>query len=157
MPVRLSSFVHFQLWTVCLARLLGSHLGEPICWPRRDMTTTCSGNPGYEQRPADSTLARGPFTRSATGRCSPRCAVAARFAGSDRGATQRYHAGYGTQPSAVGTVMGIDWGDPRRSQMTAIGHDTRFASSHRRVRLSKMRVPWTRGATSGVLLVILGA
>jgi hypothetical protein len=41
--------------------------------------------------------------------------------------------------------------------MTAIGHDTRFASSHRGVRLSKMRVPWTRGATSGVLLVILGA
>jgi hypothetical protein len=41
--------------------------------------------------------------------------------------------------------------------MTAIGHDTSFASSHRGVRLSKMRVPWTRGATSGVLLVILGA
>jgi hypothetical protein len=41
--------------------------------------------------------------------------------------------------------------------MTAIGHDTRFASSDRGVRLSRMRVPWTRGATSGVLLVILGA
>ena len=41
--------------------------------------------------------------------------------------------------------------------MTAIGHDARFASSDRGVQLSKMRVPWTRGATSGVLLVILGA
>jgi hypothetical protein len=41
--------------------------------------------------------------------------------------------------------------------MTAIGHDTRFASSDRGVQLSRMRVPWTRGATSGVLLVILGA
>jgi hypothetical protein len=41
--------------------------------------------------------------------------------------------------------------------MTAIGHDTRFASSDRGVQASKMRVPWTRGATSGVLLVILGA
>ena len=41
--------------------------------------------------------------------------------------------------------------------MTAIGHDVRFASSDRGVQLSKMRVPWTRGATSGVLLVILGA
>jgi hypothetical protein len=41
--------------------------------------------------------------------------------------------------------------------MTAIGHDTRFASSDRGVQLSRMRVPWTRGALSGVLLVILGA
>jgi hypothetical protein len=41
--------------------------------------------------------------------------------------------------------------------MTAIGHDMSVASTHRRVQLSKMRVPWTRGATSGVLLVILGA
>src|SRR5215468_1296902 len=41
--------------------------------------------------------------------------------------------------------------------MTAIGHDMRFASSDRGVQASKMRVPWTRGATSGVLLVILGA
>lgn len=41
--------------------------------------------------------------------------------------------------------------------MTAIGHDMRVASSDRGVRLSKMRVPWTRGATSGLLLVILGA
>lgn len=41
--------------------------------------------------------------------------------------------------------------------MTAIGHDTRFAFSDRGVQLSRMRVPWTRGATSGALLVILGA
>jgi hypothetical protein len=41
--------------------------------------------------------------------------------------------------------------------MTAIGHDMGFASSDRGVQASKMRVPWTRGATSGVLLVILGA
>src|SRR6266536_1351377 len=41
--------------------------------------------------------------------------------------------------------------------MTAIGHGTRFAFSDRGVRLSRMRVPWTRGATSGALLVILGA
>jgi hypothetical protein len=41
--------------------------------------------------------------------------------------------------------------------MTAIGHDMRLAYSDRGVQLNKMRVPWTRGATSGVLLVILGA
>ena len=41
--------------------------------------------------------------------------------------------------------------------MTAIGHDMRVASTDRGVQLSKMRVPWTRGATSGVLLIILGA
>lgn len=41
--------------------------------------------------------------------------------------------------------------------MTAIGHDTRFAFSDRGVRLSRMRVPWTRGATSGALLLVLGA
>lgn len=41
--------------------------------------------------------------------------------------------------------------------MTAIGHDMRFASSDRGVQTSKMRVPWTRGATSGVLLLIFGA
>jgi hypothetical protein len=41
--------------------------------------------------------------------------------------------------------------------MTAIGHDTRVASTDRGVQLSKMRVPWTRGATSGVLLIIFGA
>src|SRR6266545_4954728 len=41
--------------------------------------------------------------------------------------------------------------------MTAIGHDMRFAFSDRGVRLSRMRVPWTRGATSGALLLIFGA
>jgi len=41
--------------------------------------------------------------------------------------------------------------------MTAIGHDVKFAVSDRGIQLSKMRVPWTRGATSGALLVILGA
>jgi hypothetical protein len=41
--------------------------------------------------------------------------------------------------------------------MTAIGHDVRLASTDRGVQLSKMRVPWTRGATSGVLLIIFGA
>jgi hypothetical protein len=41
--------------------------------------------------------------------------------------------------------------------MTAIGHDMRFASSDRGIRLSRMRVPWTRGAMSGVMLIILGA
>jgi hypothetical protein len=41
--------------------------------------------------------------------------------------------------------------------MTAVGHDMRFAGSHRGIRLSRMRVPWTRGATSGALLLILGA
>jgi hypothetical protein len=41
--------------------------------------------------------------------------------------------------------------------MTAIGHDTRFAFSDRGIRLSRMRVPWTRGATGGVLLLVLGA
>ena len=41
--------------------------------------------------------------------------------------------------------------------MTAIGHDTRVTFSDRGVRLSRMHVPWTRGATSGVLLIILGA
>jgi len=41
--------------------------------------------------------------------------------------------------------------------MTAIGHDMKIAVSDRGVQLSKMRVPWTRGATSGVLLLILGA
>jgi hypothetical protein len=41
--------------------------------------------------------------------------------------------------------------------MTAIGHDMSYASSDRGAQLSKMRVPWTRGATSGLLLVILGA
>lgn len=41
--------------------------------------------------------------------------------------------------------------------MTAIGHDMRFAFSERGVQLSRMRVPWTRGATSGALLLIAGA
>jgi hypothetical protein len=41
--------------------------------------------------------------------------------------------------------------------MTAIGHDTRFAFSDRGIRLSRMRVPWTRGATGGALLLVLGA
>lgn len=41
--------------------------------------------------------------------------------------------------------------------MTTIGHDMKFASSDRGIRLSRMRVPWTRGATSGALLLILGA
>ncbi|HEY7049875.1 MAG TPA: hypothetical protein VH373_21855 [Jatrophihabitantaceae bacterium] len=41
--------------------------------------------------------------------------------------------------------------------MTAIGHDTKLTYSDRGVQLSRMRVPWTRGATSGVLLIILGA
>lgn len=41
--------------------------------------------------------------------------------------------------------------------MTAIGHDMGVAYSDRGVRLSRMRVPWTRGATSGFLLILLGA
>jgi hypothetical protein len=41
--------------------------------------------------------------------------------------------------------------------MTAIGHHMRFAFSDRGIRLSRMRVPWTRGATSGALLLVLGA
>lgn len=41
--------------------------------------------------------------------------------------------------------------------MTAIGHDMKFAVSDRGVQLSRMRVPWTRGATSGSLLLLLGA
>jgi hypothetical protein len=41
--------------------------------------------------------------------------------------------------------------------MTAIGHNTRFAYSDRAVRMSRMRIPWTRGATSGGLLALLGA
>jgi hypothetical protein len=41
--------------------------------------------------------------------------------------------------------------------MTAVGHDMSVPISDRGIRLSKMRVPWTRGATSGVLLIILGA
>jgi hypothetical protein len=41
--------------------------------------------------------------------------------------------------------------------MTAIGHDAKFAVSDRGIQLSRMRVPWTRGATSGALLVVLGA
>lgn len=42
--------------------------------------------------------------------------------------------------------------------MTAIGHHHRgFAFSDRGVQLSRVRVPWTRGALSGALLVIAGA
>jgi hypothetical protein len=41
--------------------------------------------------------------------------------------------------------------------MTAIGHDVKFAVSDRGIQLSRMRVPWTRGATSGALLLVLGA
>jgi len=41
--------------------------------------------------------------------------------------------------------------------MTAVGHDMKFVFSDRGIQLSRMRVPWTRGATSGALLVILGA
>jgi hypothetical protein len=41
--------------------------------------------------------------------------------------------------------------------MTAVGHDVKFAFSDRGIQLSRMRAPWTRGATSGALLVILGA
>jgi len=41
--------------------------------------------------------------------------------------------------------------------MTAIGHETNLAVSARGIELSKMRVPWTRGATSGALLLIVGA
>ena len=41
--------------------------------------------------------------------------------------------------------------------MTAVGHDMSLAPSDRGVQLSKKRVPWTRGATSGVLLLIFGA
>lgn len=41
--------------------------------------------------------------------------------------------------------------------MTAIGHDMNYSFSDRGVRLSRRHVPWTRGATSGVLLLILGA
>jgi hypothetical protein len=41
--------------------------------------------------------------------------------------------------------------------MTAVGHDMSVPISDRGIRLSRMRVPWTRGATSGALLIILGA
>src|SRR6266581_179651 len=41
--------------------------------------------------------------------------------------------------------------------MTAIGHDMKVAFSDRGIQLSRMRVPWTRGATSGALLLILSA
>jgi hypothetical protein len=41
--------------------------------------------------------------------------------------------------------------------MTAVGHDMSVPISDRGIRLSKMRVPWTRGAMSGALLIILGA
>lgn len=41
--------------------------------------------------------------------------------------------------------------------MTAVGHDMSVPVSDRGIRLSKMRVPWTRGAMSGALLIILGA
>ncbi len=41
--------------------------------------------------------------------------------------------------------------------MTAIGHDVKFAVSERGIQLSRMRVPWTRDATSGALLLLLGA
>jgi len=41
--------------------------------------------------------------------------------------------------------------------MTAVGHHMGFAFSDRGIRLSRMRVPWTRGATSGALLLVLGA
>ena len=41
--------------------------------------------------------------------------------------------------------------------MTAIGHELKAAFSDRGVQLSRMRVPWTRGATSGALLLILSA
>lgn len=41
--------------------------------------------------------------------------------------------------------------------MTAVGHEMKVAFSDRGIQLSRMRVPWTRGATSGALLVILGA
>jgi hypothetical protein len=41
--------------------------------------------------------------------------------------------------------------------MTATGHHMRFAVSDPGIRLSRMRVPWTRGATSGALLLVLGA
>ena len=40
--------------------------------------------------------------------------------------------------------------------MTAVGHDMKFVFSDRGIQLSRMRVPWTRGATSGALLVIDG-
>ena len=40
--------------------------------------------------------------------------------------------------------------------MTAIGHDIKLAVSDRGIQLSKMRVPWTRGATSGALLLVIG-
>src|SRR5262249_15355843 len=41
--------------------------------------------------------------------------------------------------------------------MTAIGHDAKLAVSDRGIQLSRRRGPWTRGATSGALLVVLGA
>lgn len=41
--------------------------------------------------------------------------------------------------------------------MTAIGHKSGYAFSDRSVRISKMHVPRTRGALSGLLLLILGA
>src|SRR6266700_1385012 len=41
--------------------------------------------------------------------------------------------------------------------MTAIGHDMKVAFSDRGIQLSRMRVPWTRGATSGALLFLLSA
>jgi len=41
--------------------------------------------------------------------------------------------------------------------MTAIGHEMKAVFSDRGIELSRMRVPWTRGATSGALLLILSA
>ncbi len=41
--------------------------------------------------------------------------------------------------------------------MTAVGHELKVAFSDRGIQLSRMRVPWTRGATSGALLLILSA
>jgi hypothetical protein len=37
------SFEHLRLWSLCPARLLGSHLGEPIAWPRRAIATRANG------------------------------------------------------------------------------------------------------------------
>ncbi len=41
--------------------------------------------------------------------------------------------------------------------MTAIGHEMKAVFSDRGIELSRMRVPWTRGATSRALLLILSA
>src|SRR6266545_1920546 len=44
-----------------------------------------------------------------------------------------------------------------KAAMTAIGYESKAVFSDRGIELSRMRVPWTRGATSGALLLMLSA